>query len=63
MIKSISSEIAYHCTLSNGKMKLESDAPVFKGGLGNGFRPHELLEAALTSCINISIRMIVGNAF
>jgi putative redox protein len=58
MIKSTSTETNYHCILSNDKMTLESDAPVFKGGLGNGFRPHELLEGALASCINISIRMI-----
>ena len=37
---------------------MDSDAPIFKGGLGNGFRPHELLEAALASCISITIRMI-----
>lgn len=33
------------------------DAPPEKGGTGNYIRPHEMLEAALAACINISIRM------
>lgn len=57
MVKTQSTENDYHCILSNDKLTVSSDAPVFKGGLGNGFRPHELLEGALASCINISIRM------
>lgn len=28
-----------------------------KGGTGQGIRPHELLEAALASCMNITLRM------
>jgi putative redox protein len=44
--------------LTNDRIKVDSDAPEFKGGQYNGFRPHELLESALASCINISIRMI-----
>lgn len=58
MIKTQSASKDFHCTLTNGKLTIDSDVPPFKGGLGNGLRPHELLESALASCINISIRMI-----
>lgn len=34
-----------------------ADTTSDKGGSGAGFRPNELLEAALASCINITIRM------
>ncbi len=58
MIKTRSIGTDFYCILTNDKLTMDSDAPIFKGGLGNGFRPHELLEAALASCINITIRMI-----
>jgi putative redox protein len=54
MIRTKSTNTAFHCVLTNDKLKLDSDAPIFKGGPGNGFRPHELLEAALASCIRIN---------
>ena len=34
-----------------------SDNTPDKGGKGAGFRPHELLEAALACCMNMSVRM------
>jgi putative redox protein len=58
MVKTTNTQNDFHCILSNGNISVDCDAPVFKGGLGNGFRPHELLEAALATCINISVRMI-----
>jgi putative redox protein len=58
MVKTKSTQNDFHCELTNEKMMIDSDAPIFKGGQGNGFRPHELLESALATCINISIRMI-----
>jgi putative redox protein len=58
MVKTTNTQHDFHCILSNGNISVDCDAPVFKGGQGNGFRPHELLEAALATCINISIRMI-----
>jgi len=58
MIKTKSTNTDFHCDLTNDRLQLNSDAPIFKGGLGNGFRPHELLEGALASCISITIRMI-----
>jgi putative redox protein len=33
-----------------------ADAPIDKGGGGVGFDPHELLEAAVATCINIFVR-------
>jgi putative redox protein len=58
MVKTTNTRNDFHCILTNGNVSVDCDAPVFKGGLGNGFRPHELLEAALATCINISVRMI-----
>ncbi len=58
MIRTTSTDKDFHCVLTNDKLTVDIDAPIFKGGLGNGFRPHELLEGALASCMNISIRMI-----
>lgn len=34
-----------------------ADTAPDKGGNGQGFRPHELLEAALASCMAITLRM------
>ena len=58
MIKTKNTNTDFHCVITNDRFSLDSDATIFKGGLGNGFRPHELLEAALASCISITIRMI-----
>jgi putative redox protein len=58
MIKTTSTNTDFRCLISNGPITFDSDAPVTKGGSGNGFRPHELLEASLASCINITIRMM-----
>ncbi len=57
MIKTKCTNKDYHCLVTNGKISIDSDAPPSKGGLSNGLRPHELLEAALATCINITIRM------
>ncbi len=58
MIETKSTNKDFHCFLTNGRLTFDSDAPIFKGGLGNGLRPHELLEAALALCINLTIRTI-----
>ena len=42
---------------TNGKHEGHCDAPVEKGGGDAGFGPHELLEAALASCLNIYVRL------
>jgi putative redox protein len=60
MIDASSTHKDFHCRISNGSITCDGDAPSAKGGLGNGLRPHEFLEAALASCINITIRMIAN---
>ena len=50
-------EKKYQCEVSNQGYDFLSDTSSDKGGSGEGIRPHELLEAALASCINIIIRM------
>src|SRR5580658_9505885 len=42
---------------TNGEQIASSDTTPDKGGGSRGFRPHELLEAALATCMNMSIRM------
>jgi putative redox protein len=57
MITSSSQAERYKTLFSTGKHQAYSDATSDKGGRNNGFRPHELLEAALASCINMPVRM------
>ena len=47
----------YATQFSNGYAEAKSDTTPDKGGNGIGFRPHELLEAALASCMNMTLRM------
>lgn len=48
---------AYCGVASNGRCAMQTDAPLAKGGGGAGFGAHELLEAALATCINMAVRM------
>lgn len=57
MIQTRSKPAAYQTTFANAAFEALSDAPVAKGGGGEGFGPHELLEAALATCLNMSVRM------
>ena len=57
MIRTSSEETPYRTQFSNGKHASISDSAPDKGGSGDGFRPHELLEAALATCMNMAIRM------
>jgi putative redox protein len=50
-------EPSYCVDVSNGGARLIADTVADKGGSGGGFRPHDLLEAALAACLNISVRM------
>ncbi len=56
MITASSEPTAYRTLFSSGAHQAIADAPVAKGGGGAGFDPHELLEAALATCINIVVR-------
>jgi putative redox protein len=51
----------YLTAFTNGTLEAFSDATIEKGGQGDGFRPHELLEAALACCINIWLRTYANN--
>jgi trans-aconitate 2-methyltransferase len=57
MVTATSAAAAYRTLLTNGRVETTADA--MKGGVGssNGFRPHELLEAAVAACMNISARL------
>ena len=57
MIEASETGAGYRNRLSNGKLVAQGDMPADKGGDGDGFRPHELLEAALASCMSMTVRM------
>ncbi len=57
MIEVTSEPVRYQTQLSNGVHSAISDSTRDKGGSESGFRPHDLLEAALASCMNITVRM------
>ena len=61
MIQTENEEINYKTKFSNGEHSAFSDTTIDKGGSNSGFRPHELLEAAVASCINMHIRMFAEN--
>jgi putative redox protein len=42
--------------VSDGRNELVADATVTDGGRGDGFKPHDLIEAALASCIALTLR-------
>jgi putative redox protein len=55
MIQCSSQSDTYQATFTNGGHTTVADVPREKGGEGRGFGPHELLEAALATCMTISI--------
>ena len=57
MISAISQTARYRTRFSDGVHEGFADTPADKGGQGDGFRPHELLEAALASCVSMTVRM------
>lgn len=58
MITTQSHAEAYQTAFSNPEgVEGQADAPRSKGGDGAGFGPHELLEAALATCLNMAVRM------
>ena len=57
MIETRSLSQAYRGVATNGRCEMQTDAPLAKGGGGTGFGAHELLEAALATCINMAVRM------
>ena len=61
MIQTENEEISYKTKFSNSKHSAFSDTTIDKEGSNSGFRPHELLEAAVASCMNMHIRMFAEN--
>lgn len=61
MIRTENKEINYKTNFFNGEHSAFADTTIDKGGSNSGFRPHELLEAAVASCINIHIRIFAEN--
>jgi putative redox protein len=57
MIRCQSQERPYRTIFTNGTFSGACDASPDKGGEGDGFRPHELLEAALGSCLAMTLSM------
>ncbi len=56
MITASSDDPAYRTLFSDGEHQALADTTREKGGSGGGFWPHTLLEAALATCINITLR-------
>ena len=54
---SLSGDMPYKTTFTDGKREGFCDTTPDKGGSGSGFRPHDLLEAALACCINMNLKM------
>ncbi|MDF3022162.1 MAG: OsmC family protein [Steroidobacteraceae bacterium] len=57
MITTESTSRPFVTIASNGNVALQLDAPIAKGGGGDGFGAHELLEASVAVCINMAVRM------
>jgi len=57
MITTTSSTTPYKVLFSDGIHNCTSDTTADKGGSNDGFRPHDLLEAAVGSCVNMWLQM------
>ena len=57
MITANSRDQDYQVFFTDGHHTGVSDVTEDKGGGNSGFRPHDLLEAALATCLNIWLRM------
>ncbi len=57
MIRTDSQPAKFQAQFTNGVQASVSDTTPDKGGGNRGFRPHELLEAALATCMNMTLRM------
>ena len=57
MISAISEPKPFQVQFSNGQHLALADTTKDKGGGESGFRPHELLEAALATCMNMAATM------
>jgi putative redox protein len=61
MIRASLLDPGYRASFTNGELTSIADMPIAKGGDGQGFGPHELIEAALATCIAITARQYAGD--
>jgi putative redox protein len=61
MITAKSTGPKYQVSFTDGLHECVSDASEDKGGCSSGFRPHDLLEAALATCLNIWLSIYADN--
>lgn len=57
MIRSTSLDVPYQMAFTNGSLDAVADLPIEKGGAGQGFGPHELLEAAFATCLTMTVQI------
>ena len=57
MIRTRELHDGYRTEFGNERLQGVGDMPEEKGGQGAGFRPHELLEAALATCLSMTVRI------
>jgi putative redox protein len=57
MVTTESHSDRYLTLFSNGAHDSSADTTEDKGGGGKGFRPHDLLEAALATCLSMEVRI------
>lgn len=57
MIRATGESTRYHTRFSDGEHEGIADTTADKGGQHAGFRPHDLLEAALAACVSMTVRM------
>jgi putative redox protein len=57
MIRATSLPTVYQTAFTNGRHESVADVPVEKGDSGQGLGPHELLEAALATCLTMTAGM------
>lgn len=57
MIHATITDASYRTAFTSNTSTAVADLPQSKGGAGEGFGPHDLLEAALATCLTITARM------
>jgi len=60
MITTESTPRPYVTIARNGRVAIQLDAPVAKGGGGEGFGSHDLLEASIAVCVSMAVRMFAA---
>lgn len=61
MITAVSKEPNYQVSFTDGVHSALADTIEDKGGGNSGFRPHDLLEAALATCLTMWLKMYASN--